>query len=314
MGIRSKLAAFMSRWLTQESEPDGTPLCNFDRLSFEIRPCDVLLVEGRSRVSQVIKTITQSSWTHAALYLGRIHDIEDAEVRQTIQNHYNCAPNEQLIIEALLGEGTIIAPLSKYTGCHIRICRPNALSRQDMQQVIKFSVQHLGLDYDLRQLLDLGRFLFPWSILPRRWRSTLFERNAGEPTMSVCSTMIANAYASVHFPVVPVIQRDENGELRFYKRNTRLMTPSDFDYSPYFDIIKYPLVGLNDVGIYRQLPWNQDGVICNSEHDCFIPLAPQPKVIRSSWWQRRKARKDMKDDTVVEADFSADTTHSPRHN
>ena len=53
-------------WLTEEDEPAGTPPCDFERLSFEIRPCDVLLVEGRSRVSEVIKTITQSVWTHSA--------------------------------------------------------------------------------------------------------------------------------------------------------------------------------------------------------------------------------------------------------
>lgn len=313
MGIRSKLAEYVSRWLAEEQEPDGVPLCNFERLCFEIRHSDVLLVEGRSRVSQVIKTITQSTWTHSALYIGRIHDIQDQQVRDAIMRHYPCQPHEQLIIEALLGEGTIIAPLSKYQGYHLRICRPNSLSGQDMQQVTKFAVQHLGLDYDLRQLLDLARFLFPWNILPRRWRSSLFEHNAGEPTRSVCSTMIATAFSSVHFPVAPVIQKDANGELRFYKRNTRLMTPSDFDYSPYFDIIKYPLIGLNDVGIYRQLPWNHDGVVCNAENDCYIPQATPPKPVRNVWWHRRKQALQPLKEGVVETELP-EQPRTPRHN
>jgi hypothetical protein len=69
---------------------------------------------------------------------------------------------------------------------------------------------------------------------------------------------------------LPVIHR-EGADFRLYKRNTRLYTPRDFDYSPYFQIIKYPLLGLNDLAVYRQLPWDQEGVVCNDDNDCFIP-------------------------------------------
>lgn len=258
-------------WLTHEHEATSVAPCDFERLSFEIRPCDVLLVEGRSRVSEVIKTITQSVWTHSALYIGRLVDIEDPNVREHVSWLYDGNPEDQLIIEPLLGEGTVVKPLSKYASDHLRICRPAGLSPQDAQKVIKHATKHLGLDYDVRQLLDLGRFLLPYSFIPRRWRSSLFEHHAGAPTRTVCSTMIANAFSSVHFPILPVVHKTGNG-LRMYKRNTRLYTPRDFDYSPYFSIIKYPLLGLNDLSVYRQLPWDQDGVICNDEHDCFIPV------------------------------------------
>lgn len=258
-------------WLTHEKEPTGVAPCDFERLSFEIRPCDVLLVEGRSRVSEVIKTITQSVWTHSALYIGRLVDIEDANVREHVSWLYDGDPEDQLIIEPLLGEGTVVKPLSKYAKEHLRICRPAGLSPQDAQKATKNATKHLGLGYDVRQLLDLGRFLLPYSIVPRRWRSSLFEHNAGDSTRTVCSTMIANAFSSVHFPILPVVHKTDMG-LRLFKRNTRLYSPRDFDYSPYFEIIKYPLLGLNDLAVYRQLPWDQDGVICNDDHDCFIPV------------------------------------------
>lgn len=258
-------------WLTEEGEPSETPPCDFERLSFEIRPCDVLLVEGRSRVSEVIKTITQSVWTHSALYIGRLTDIEDENLREHISWLYDGKPSDQLIIEPLLGEGTIVSPLRKYAKDHLRICRPSGLSPQDAQSVINIAAKHLGHQYDVRQLLDLGRFLLPYSIVPRRWRSSLFEHNAGATTRTVCSTMIANAFSSVHFPILPVVHKTKDG-LRLFKRNTRLYTPRDFDHSPYFAIIKYPLLGLNDLAVYRQLPWDQDGVICNSENDCFLPV------------------------------------------
>lgn len=173
----------------------------------------------------------------------------------------------------MLGHGTIIRPLSIYSKDHIRICRPKGLSGSDAQKVVSFACTHLGTDYDIRQLLDLARFMFPYSLLPRRWRSSLFQRNVGMQTRTVCSSLIASAFATVHFPILPVIQRTEDGKMKLYRRNFRLYTPSDFDYSPYFDIIKYPYLGLEDMGIYRQLPWDKDGIVCNDENDCFIPEA-----------------------------------------
>jgi hypothetical protein len=55
-----------------------------------------------------------------------------------------------------------------------------------------------------------------------------------------------------------------------FRRNTKLITPSDFDYSPYFDVIKYPMLGLDDLAVYRKLPWDRTGVHCNDIGDCFV--------------------------------------------
>lgn len=271
MGLRKWLGNGITGWLTHERESSGTPMCDFERICYEIRPCDVLLVEGRSRVSDVIKTISQSPWTHAAIYLGRIHDIEDETTREHIKFIYDGDPSDQLILEALMGEGTVIKPLEVYNNDHLRICRPKGLSRKDASHVIAFAVRHLGCDYDVRQLLDLARFVFPYGIVPRRWRSSLFQHNAGIPTRSVCSSLIAAAFSSVHYPILPVISHGKEGRVTLFKRNFRLYTPSDFDYSPYFDIIKYAYLGLEDMEIYRKLPWDKEGIICNDESDCYIP-------------------------------------------
>jgi hypothetical protein len=259
------------RWLIHEQQATDVPQCDFDRLSFEIRPCDVLLVEGRSRVSEVIKTITQSQWTHSALYIGRLHDIQDKVTREHISWLYDGDPNDQLLIEPLLGKGTIVSSLKEYAEDHVRICRPMGLVRSDVEQVVNFAAQHLGRDYDVRQLLDLARFVFPYGFLPRRWRSSLFEHNVGLPTRTVCSTMIAAAFSSVHFPILPVVRRTESGAIKLYKRNTRLYVPRDFDTSPYFAIIKYPMLGMDDLAVYRQLPWDTEGVVCNDEKECYLP-------------------------------------------
>lgn len=275
--LKRYVAGKVTGWLTKERErpAPGAPLYDFDRLCYEVRPGDVILVEGRSRVSEVIKLITQSPWTHSALYIGRLFDIQDPALRERIAGFYPGDPSEPLVIEALLGEGTVVSPLARYRDDHLRICRPRGLAPEDAQRVIAFAAAHLGTDYDVRQLLDLARFLFPWSLLPRRWRSSLFEHNAGTPTRTVCSSMLAEAFASVDFPILPFIERLPDGRLRLYKRNSKLFTPRDFDYSPYFDIVKYPYLGLHEVGLYRKLPWDEQGRICNESLDeCELPPRP----------------------------------------
>ena len=255
--LARKAEALLIRWLTRERPPATIPLCDFNRLRFELRPCDVLLVEGRTRVADVIRVITQSPWTHAVLYIGRIFDIRNPRLRARVEAHFEGDPEEQLVIEAELGRGTVVSPLSRYQHDHLRICRPDGLAADDAQQVLAYAIRRLGTPYDLRQILDLARFLLPWSIFPRRWRSTLFEHNAGTATRTVCSTLLAEAFSAVDFPILPFIDRGEDGSLRLFKRNPRLFAPRDFDYSPYFSIIKYPFLGLNDLALYRRLPWDR---------------------------------------------------------
>ena len=72
-----------------------------DHLLGVIQPGDVLLVEGNNRISGIIKYLTQSTWSHAALYVGPI----DGAVTEHGEPH--------VLIEANIGEGVASAPLSK---------------------------------------------------------------------------------------------------------------------------------------------------------------------------------------------------------
>ncbi|MEW8259462.1 MAG: hypothetical protein AB2720_11820, partial [Candidatus Thiodiazotropha taylori] len=201
-------------------------------------------------------------------------------------------------------EGTIIAPVSKYRRDHLRICRPTGLEPEDAHKVVAHSIKHIGTDYDVRHLLDLARFFFPWGFLPRRWRSSLFEHNAGMPTRTVCSSMLASAFNRVNFPILPFIDRDDDGSLRFFKRNPRLFTPKDFDYSPYFDIIKYPFLGLDDLGVYRRLPWCDDDILYNDDERAFVAATRGETVSRVdertvfSFTRKNKEKADPIDDNT----------------
>lgn len=254
--LRDKVWQRIVDWLNSCPRGEAQALCNFERLKREIRPADVLLVEGRSRVSEVIKIVTLSPWTHAAIYIGRAVDIHDSTMREMLAQHYDGDPWEPLLVESLLGRGTIITPLSNYEHDHIRICRPSGLLVDDTERVVNFAVEQLGTDYDVRQLLDLARLSFPYAILPRRWRSSLFQHNAGKPTHIVCSSMIARCFQQVGYPILPLIKTSNDGEtMRFYQRNFRLFVPSDFDYSPYFSIVKFSFWGFGDEAAYRRIEW-----------------------------------------------------------
>lgn len=263
-----RCASGMFNWLWQRgvdwlnAMPVGelsSDLMDFHFLEHEIRPADVLLFAGQTRVSRVIQTVVLSPWTHVGLYIGCLNDIHDPATRACLAAHYQGAADVPLLVESLLGRGTVVTLLRDYHCEHLRICRPSRLTAEDAAKVVGFAIEHLGKGYDVRQLLDLARFLFPYGILPRRWRSSLFQHNAGEPTHIVCSSMVARCFQQVHYPILPVVRNGEDNRVQFFQRNFRLFTPSDFDYSPYFAVVKSPVWsdGAEDGAAYRQLPWDQ---------------------------------------------------------
>jgi hypothetical protein len=110
-----RMVAKFVDWLTKDPPPAEPPPCDFNRLKYELRPGDVILIEGRSRISKVIRLITQSPWTHAALYIGKLHDIDDHRLRKSVITHMKKRENVRLLIEGLPGVGTIkFIPTSSY--------------------------------------------------------------------------------------------------------------------------------------------------------------------------------------------------------
>src|SRR3990167_7146912 len=197
------LKKFIIDWLTYESERTDIMPYDFSRLKYEIKPGDVLLIEGRSRISGIISRLTQSPWTHAALYIGRLVDFEDDELRQLIRKHADVKDSARLIIEDLMDRGSVVTSLNFYRHHHIRICRPIGITPSDLHLVVKYAIRSLGQPYNVRHIFDLARFLLPWSLLPRRWGSSLFRTASGKPEGAICSSLIAEAFTAVQFPILP---------------------------------------------------------------------------------------------------------------
>jgi len=239
------LAAYLSKRVTRHSVRTST----WEALEKSLQPGDVLLIEGDTRISVAIKYLTQSTWSHAALYLG-----PDAGLGTAI-NSEPC-----VLIEADLEEGIRPLPLSFYRHAHTRICRPVGLSEEDIQQLVDYSMSRLGHRYDMKNVFDLARYLLPTLPFPAKYRQRLLAFGSGDPTRAICSTFIAEAFQQLRYPILPNVKtlQDHDPDCRdrtyeqFRVRHHSLFTPRDFDASPYFRIIKPTLE--TDFN-YRNIEW-----------------------------------------------------------
>jgi hypothetical protein len=62
----------------------------------------------------------------------------------------------------------------------------------------------------------------------------------------------------VQFPILPIIKQSPDQNIQMTPGNSRLYTPKDFDYSPFFQIIKYPIFTLSENALYHHLPWEDN--------------------------------------------------------
>lgn len=241
-----KLANFLGKEVRQNIQ---VATVSQEKLAATLQPGDVLLVEGNTRISVAIKYLTQSTWSHAALYIGNILPAD--------------APWKlpKVLIEADLQDGVRAVSLAHYAQMHTRICRPVGLSQDDRNRVIDYAISRIGHHYDLKNIFDLMRYLLPTAPVPTRFRRRLLALGSGDPTRAICSTLIAQAFESVHYPILPIMQRTwSNDPMRadcyaeIYRiRHHSLYTPRDFDISPFFDIIKPAIENGFD---YRAIAWD----------------------------------------------------------
>jgi hypothetical protein len=215
-----------------------------------LRAGDVLLVEGNTRISVAIKYLTQSTWSHAALFIGRC-------LAQSKDD-----PDPPVLIEADLVGGVRAVPLSNYDQCHTRICRPVGLAEADRKRIIEAAVARIGYTYDLRNVFDLARYLLPTPPVPQRWRRRMIALGSGEPTRAICSTLIAQLFQSVGYPILPRVETiaaprpgcNDCVQEILHIRHYSLFAPRDFDISPYFQVVKPTLEGGFD---YKSLVWDR---------------------------------------------------------
>lgn len=246
--VLQSLGRLLAHYLTG---PSRAPYASFPSdltaLAATIRAGDVLLVDGRQRISTAIKYLTQSTWSHAALCVGNRKGRDGTR--------------SPTFIEADALDGVKTVGIGAFEGYHTRICRPVGLSKAEIGCLVANATSRLGHAYDLRNVVDLARYLFPMPPVPAGWRRRMIALGSGEPTKAICSSLIAQAFQSVGYPILPEITREMAGDpdcgdcVRdiLHIRHHSLFAPRDFDVSPYFEIVKPTLRHGFD---HRALRWH----------------------------------------------------------
>ena len=112
----------LARYLVREVHiHNAAPPTRPERLLAVLKPGDVLLVEGNSKISSAIKYLTQSTWSHAALFVGE-------HLGQSGGNPWHC------FVDADTVEGVRSVGLEAFTNLHTRICRPVGLTDQESRK------------------------------------------------------------------------------------------------------------------------------------------------------------------------------------
>ena len=226
-----------------------------------LQPGDIILIEGNTRLSAIIKFLTQSTWSHAALYVG--------------ERPGDSAPDGEpnVLLEAEADTGVVTAPLSKYLHFNVRICRAVGLDGASRRKVIDYALARIGKQYDSKRIVDLARYLFPYPPVPVWFRRRMLAIGSGDPTKAICSTLIAEAFTAIHYPILPErvsINGKKFGVAPYvlseidHIRKHGLYTPRDFDVSPFFSIIKPTIAAGFD---YRAVQWGPPGLASETAMD-----------------------------------------------
>ena len=270
--IRSRVAAKLAAFLNAPQQ-DYVPssIADMRKLARVLRKGDVVLVEGDRRISRAIKYLTTSNWSHAALFVD-----DEFEATQPAASRRG-GDDARVLVEADVEEGVRVVPLSTYAGLNVRICRPVGLTEEDQTRVVRSCLGRLGDPYDVGNIVDLARYLFPYPPVPQRVRRYMLSIGAGDPTRAICSTLIARAFErDVRFPVLPMTENKlvvdvlgddvyasawtKAADVKLEKqilhaRQVNLYVPKDFDVSPFFEIVKpNSLVGWS----YKDVVWADD--------------------------------------------------------
>ena len=211
--IGTQLAKFLTK---EHIHNDAYYRISLDDIKSILQPGDVVLVEGQSRVSSAIQFITSSNWSHAAVFIGKTASVQ------------HC------LIEVKAVDGCTYTDLDTYMHHNLRVCRPIFLDKKKKKILIDHLVKKIGLKYDLKNIFDLMRYIYPNPPVPKKFRRNLIGIGAGNPTKAICSSLIAEAFKEIDHPILPFKDKLKSVIIR----HPTFCLPRDFDISPFFQIIK----------------------------------------------------------------------------
>jgi hypothetical protein len=243
--VGKRLARFLAKPRPHLAHRPTSPR---EHVESALRKGDVLLVEGTSRFASAIKFLTQSTWSHAALYIGEsVAPVPAGE-------------EPMVFCDVDVNDGVRLMPMSAFSNMHTRICRPVGLSPAEIDALVGYMVSRVGYSYDMKNVFDLARYLIRTPPVPDNLKRRMIALGSGEPTKAICSTLLAQAFNSIRYPILPEVELSVPGQPGAAKaraeilhiRHYSLYTPRDFDTSPFFQIIKPRIENGFD---FRKLVW-----------------------------------------------------------
>jgi hypothetical protein len=220
-------------------------------------------------MSRIIKLFSSSHWSHVAMYVGDALAADGFPDCEIYRKRYG-RDAAHMLVEAFSGKGVIASPVKTYEHFNIRLCRPYGIVEADLKKVVEHVIHRLGRHYDDQNILDIALMALR-SFFGLKSKHTLRAclGNCNDFQV-ICSGMIAQAFQSVGYPIVPALVPAKPGgaftENNPYgggliMRHYTQISPRDFDLSPNFEIIKFNIIGTETFD-YRSL-WASAGMSGN---------------------------------------------------
>ena len=131
---------------------------DLDALKHAIRKGDVLLVDGNLRVSVLIKYLTHSPWSHAALYVGDELLRRGGALRALAQEHFGDEARAR-DRGGRDGRRGRVAALEVRRSQHAASAARTALRGKHLVRILDGAIGAIGWRYDLRNVIDLALHL-----------------------------------------------------------------------------------------------------------------------------------------------------------
>src|SRR5712692_8089190 len=214
--MRARLLATLAIFLTKPVKR-YSPATTTDpeSLSAVLRNGDVLLTEGNTRAAALIKRLTHSTWSHVSIYVGPLEE----------------GPDPRCIVEADIAQGVRSIRLSELEGLNVRVLRPIGLNDALRSRLAEWVVSQIGGEYDLKHAWLLARSFL--GMPPKPSIPPAPNGIAESATRFICSTLLANAFALVGYPILPL----HTAVTAVSTADHRYVMPGDFERAPVFEVV-----------------------------------------------------------------------------
>jgi hypothetical protein len=214
--LRERLWDAFLRYLTAPIPP-SVPATgeSVESLATRLRRGDVLLSEGNTRVSRLIKRLTGSRWSHVSIYVGPLDEGSDP----------------RCVVEADMAVGVRSIRLSELGAVSVRVLRPASLDSTKRNRLVEWVTSRIGDEYDHAHALLLGRRLL--RLAPRTRPAASASTATGTARRFICCSLLVHAFASIGLAIVPGRACPDAEECA----DPSSITPGDFEKAAMFEVV-----------------------------------------------------------------------------